>query len=126
MAHLEVFFIILQEAGTVLHLAKSGRLIVKAASLVHDGAFLVDENGRRAGKVMETIGPVSSPYLSVQPATERIERIIGTKVFISESHPRRAPDEKQFSQFRSNKLARRRHVQTRFNGGSQRERTERW
>ncbi|MHB1909200.1 MAG: H/ACA ribonucleoprotein complex subunit GAR1 [Nitrososphaerales archaeon] len=92
----------MQEAGTVLHLARSGRLIVKANSQVRDGALLVDQEGRRTGKVMETIGSVSSPFLSVQPMTERIERLVGSKLFVSESLPR---EEKR--QFRKNKGGRR-------------------
>ena len=79
----------MQEAGTVLHLARSGRLILKASlPAVHEGALLVDEKGRRSGKVMELIGPVSSPYLSVQPFTDRIERITGTKLYVGEEEPR--------------------------------------
>lgn len=75
----------MQEVGTVLHLARSGRLILKASSQVSDGTLLVDENGRRTGRVIETIGPVVSPYLSVQPMTERVERLVGTKLFVSQS-----------------------------------------
>ncbi len=75
----------LQEAGTVLHLARSGRLIVKAFSQIPDGTLLVDGEGRRSGRVMETIGSVASPYLSVQPMTDRIERVVGDKLFISAS-----------------------------------------
>jgi rRNA processing protein Gar1 len=86
----------LQEAGTVLHLARSGRLIIKADSQVPDGKLLVDEGGRRAGKVMETIGPVTSPYLSVQPMTDRIESVVGTKLYVSDT-PLRENVERRFS-----------------------------
>jgi rRNA processing protein Gar1 len=95
----------LQEAGTVLHLARSGRLIIKAQAQVRDGSLLVDENGRRTGRVMETIGSVSSPFLSVQPMTERIERIVGTKLYVQQSD-REAGDRggKRWNrQFKSNK-----------------------
>jgi rRNA processing protein Gar1 len=73
--------------GTVLHVARSGRLIIKASSSkqIRDGTLLVDEQGRVAGKVMETIGPVEAPYLSVQPFTDRTQRISGSKLFVSES-----------------------------------------
>jgi len=74
----------LKEAGTVLHLARSGRIIIRAAQQVHDNTILFDESGRRVCKVMEMIGPVASPYLSAQPLTERIGRILGKKVFLSE------------------------------------------
>jgi rRNA processing protein Gar1 len=82
----------LQEAGTVLHLARSGRLIVKAASQVEDGTLLVDEGGKRTGRVMETIGPVSSPYLSIQPMTDRVERLVGAKLFVVQSSPRESSE----------------------------------
>jgi len=74
----------LQEAGIVLHQARSGRLILKAAAQVRDGSILVDEEGRRTCKVIETIGPVASPYLSTQPLTDRLERIKGQKLFLSD------------------------------------------
>jgi rRNA processing protein Gar1 len=65
-------------------MARSGRLIVKAQTQVRDGSLIVDEKGRRTGKVMETIGSVASPFLSVQPLTDRVERIIGTKLYIQD------------------------------------------
>lgn len=68
-----------------MHLARSGRLIIKASTQIRDGTPLVDSEGRRIGRVMETIGPVKSPYLSVQPMTDRVERLIGSKLFISEN-----------------------------------------
>ncbi len=74
----------LQEAGTVLHLARSGRLIIKASTQLTDYTVLIDENGRRACRIMEMIGPVASPYFSAQPFTDRIERILGTKLYVSE------------------------------------------
>ena len=79
----------MQEAGTVLHLARSGRLILRASlPAVREGSILIDEKGRRTGKVMELIGSASAPYLSVQPFTERIERISGTKLYLGEEEPR--------------------------------------
>ncbi|MHB8566554.1 MAG: H/ACA ribonucleoprotein complex subunit GAR1/NAF1 [Nitrososphaerales archaeon] len=71
---------------------------MKAGAQVRDGSVLVDADGRRTCKVIENIGPVSAPYLSTQPLTERIERIVGQKLFI-EDHPQFSRDQK----FRSNK-----------------------
>jgi rRNA processing protein Gar1 len=82
-------FVALQEAGTVLHLARSGRLILKTAGQPpREGSILVDEKGRRTCKVLEIIGPVSSSYISAQPLTDRIERVAGTKLFVEENAPR--------------------------------------
>ena len=107
----------LQEAGTVLHLARSGRLIIKTTSSPpREGSILVDEKGRRACKVLEIIGPVSSPYLSAQPLTDRIERVTGTKLFVEEGtfgeNPRR---------FSGNKFGSRSRNRKGFRGNSERQ-----
>lgn len=73
------------EIGEVMHLAKSGRLIVKlnsaGTSSTKIGELLIDGSGKRVGKVSELIGPVSAPYASVIPMTDRTSRLVGTKVF---------------------------------------------
>ena len=60
------------QVGTLLHQAKSGRLIVKLAQEVRPGAVLFDDGRRRLGRVVELIGPVKSPYASVAVATSRV------------------------------------------------------
>ena len=72
------------EMGEVMHLAKSGRLIVKlnaAGAGIKAGELLVDGSGKRVGKVVELLGPVSAPYASVIPMTDRTSRLVGAKVF---------------------------------------------
>ncbi|MBI2183820.1 MAG: hypothetical protein HYU39_02550 [Thaumarchaeota archaeon] len=75
----------MRKIGEVLHLAKSGSLIIKALGEVHQGAILVDEKGRKIGKVVETIGPVKSPYLSVTLLTDKNKKMQGSKVFLQEA-----------------------------------------
>lgn len=70
--------------GEVMHLAKSGRLIVRLkeeGKQIKSGEVLIDSNGKRVGKVIEVIGPVNAPYASVAPSTDKIKKIIGTSVF---------------------------------------------
>ncbi|MDG6920115.1 MAG: hypothetical protein JRN34_03390 [Nitrososphaerota archaeon] len=62
------------QVGTVIHRAKSGRLVVHLTREVRPGAFLFDEGRRKLGKVVELIGPVKSPYASVAPASDRAGR----------------------------------------------------
>jgi RNA-binding protein len=73
------------EVGEIIHLARSGRLIVKlntaGADSVKTGELLVDGSGRKVGRVVELLGPVSTPYASVMPMTDRTSRLIGSKVF---------------------------------------------
>jgi RNA-binding protein len=73
------------EVGEILHLAKSGRLIVKlnasGAEWIKPGELLIDGSGRRVGKVVELLGPVKTPYASVITMTDRTGRLVGSKVF---------------------------------------------
>ncbi|MEM3437300.1 MAG: Gar1/Naf1 family protein [Nitrososphaerales archaeon] len=73
----------MEEVGTVMHLAKSGRLIIKVDKWLKPGTILFDSKGRKLAKVTELIGPIKSPYATAIPLTERIERVIGTKVLIA-------------------------------------------
>ena len=71
------------EMGEVLHMAKSGRLIIKVRQGVelNHGHLLLDEAGKRVGKIVELIGPVRAPYASAIPLTDRTSRIAGLRVF---------------------------------------------
>jgi RNA-binding protein len=60
------------QVGTILHQAKSGRLIVRLSREVRPGAFLYDDGGRRLGKIVELIGPVKAPYASVAVVSSRL------------------------------------------------------
>jgi len=73
--------IYLQEVGEVLHIAKSGRLIVKLTQKVNPGDVLVDAKGKKVAKVVELIGSVKLPYASAIPLTDRIKKYVGTKVY---------------------------------------------
>src|SRR5215208_4420854 len=74
-----------EEVGEIIHLARSGRLIVKlnavGAERVKSGELLIDGSGRKVGKVAELIGPVRTPYASVITMTDRTSRLVGSKVF---------------------------------------------
>jgi RNA-binding protein len=72
------------EIGEVMHLAKSGRLIVRLnpeSAGIKAGELLVDGAGKRVGRISELIGPINAPYASVIPMTDRTGRLAGAKVF---------------------------------------------
>ena len=51
--------------GEIIHMAKSGRLIVKVEENINHnliGQALTDNKGSRIGKIIELIGSVKSPY----------------------------------------------------------------
>jgi RNA-binding protein len=62
----------LLEVGVLLHQAKSGRLIVRLSREVRSGVPILDDKGRRLGRVVELIGPVRAPYASVAVTSGRI------------------------------------------------------
>jgi RNA-binding protein len=78
----------MNELGQILHLTKSGRLIVKISAATGEkkiiGTPVIDSTGKQIGKIQEIFGPVVSPYASIQPSREKLTSIIGTKVFIAD------------------------------------------
>ncbi len=60
------------QVGIILHRAKSGRLIIRLTREIRTGAVVLDDQGKRLGKVVELIGPVRAPYASVSLLTSRL------------------------------------------------------
>jgi len=81
----------LQEVGEVLHLASSGRVIVRLFKPLRDGQIIVDGSGTRVAKVSEMIGPIDAPYASALPLTNNIKKHLGKTVYIAEETPATKP-----------------------------------
>lgn len=81
----------MQGVGEVLHLASSGRVIIRLTKALRDGQLLVDDAGRKIAKVSEMIGPVDAPYASAAPLTNNIKKYVGKKVFMIEETPATKP-----------------------------------
>ncbi len=77
----------MQGVGEVLHLASSGRVIIRLTKPVRDGQLLVDDSGRKIAKVSEMIGPVDAPYASATPLTNNIQKYVGKQIFMDEETP---------------------------------------
>jgi RNA-binding protein len=71
------------EAGEVIHIAKSGRLILKVGNgiVLKPGENLFDGESKKVGRVTELIGPVDAPYASVLLDNVQIKRTTGSKLF---------------------------------------------
>ena len=67
-----------------MHLASSGRVIVRLSKTVTEDQILCDENSTKVAKVRELIGPVTKPYASAVSLTNNIKRLVGKKMFASE------------------------------------------
>jgi len=77
----------LQEVGEVLHIANSGRVIVRLSKEIKEGQILCDNNNQKIGRVTELIGPIKNPFASAIPLTNNLKKISGTKVFSLEQTP---------------------------------------
>ena len=74
----------MQEVGEILHLATSGRVIVRLSKIVVQDQILCDENSTKVAKVTELIGPVAKPYASAISLTDNIKKFVGKKMFVFE------------------------------------------
>jgi len=70
-----------------LHLAGSGRVVIRLSKPLRDGQIVVDSSGAKVAKVSEMIGPVAAPYASAVPLTNNIKKHIGHHVYIVEESP---------------------------------------
>ena len=77
----------MQEVGEVLHIANSGRVIVRLSKDVREGEILCDKDNQKIGRITELIGPVKNPFASAIPLTNNVKKISGTKVFSLEQTP---------------------------------------
>ncbi|HJN57399.1 MAG: Gar1/Naf1 family protein [Nitrososphaerales archaeon] len=67
----------------VLHLARSGRLILQSNEDFKANTILFDDKERKVAKVIEIFGPIKSPYISATPLTDRTKRIVGQNIHTS-------------------------------------------
>ena len=70
------------QVGVLLHQARSGRLVFRLTRELKPGVVIVDDRGRKIGKVVELIGPVKAPYASVVPVTSKVGKP-GDPAFVS-------------------------------------------
>ena len=77
----------MQEVGEVLHIANSGRVIVRLSKEIKEGQILCDKNNQKIGRVTELIGPIKNPFASAIPLSNNLKKIRGIKVFSLEQTP---------------------------------------
>ena len=70
-----------------MHIANSGRVIVRLSKEIKEGQILCDKNSQKIGRVTELIGPIRKPFASAIPLTNNLKKISGTTVFSLEQTP---------------------------------------
>ena len=78
-----------------MHLARSGRVIVRLSNTVGPNQILCDDKSVKVAKVTELIGPVAKPYASAISLTNNVKKFVGKKMFIFET-----PSAKKFKKQR--------------------------
>ena len=73
----------MKTVGKIIHLARSGRLIIRLRTITFEGQIIIDNQNTKIGRVMEIIGPITKPYASVQPLIEITKSHIGKDVGIN-------------------------------------------
>ena len=81
----------MQEVGEVLHLASSGRVIIRLSKPLKDGQIIVYGMGTKVAKVSEIIVPFDAPNASATPLTNNIKKHLGKQVYIIEETPAMKP-----------------------------------
>jgi RNA-binding protein len=72
----------LQRLGLILHLSPSRNIIVKVENIPRIGETVVDENLKPIGKILDILGPVSSPYAAVRPTVRDPEKLANKMVYV--------------------------------------------
>ena len=88
--------------GNILHLAGSGKLIVKVSNTPPAGSFVFTNDKNKIGRVGGIFGPVKNPYVSInlyKSVNKRdLENRCGEKLFVSTKK-----EDKQFKKSKSSK-----------------------
>lgn len=72
----------MKKLGVVLHKAKSGNLVLKTTEFFKPSLTVYDDEGKKVGFVIETFGPVNSPYVLVKPTTDRVRKLLGKTLYV--------------------------------------------
>ncbi|MCC7553538.1 MAG: Gar1/Naf1 family protein [Methanobacteriaceae archaeon] len=76
--------------GNSLHIANSGKLIVKSSFVPLSGAFVFNSKKKKIGKINNVFGPTRNPYISINifksSNYDEIKRNYGEKIFVSKTN----------------------------------------
>lgn len=75
----------MRRLGKVLHVSKTGSIILRTQKIPGIGASVVDKSLDRIGTVSDVFGPVKHPYVAVSPANNvDIDRLVNRVLYLYE------------------------------------------
>lgn len=81
----------MQRLGRVQSFTPSQNIVVKVTDNPPKiGTSVVDENLKVIGKVVDLIGPVSSPYVVIKPAVKEPEKLTAKRLYLLLSKKQRS------------------------------------
>lgn len=79
----------MQRLGKVLNITTNRAIMVKVENTPRLGETVVDENLKPIGKVLDLLGPVSSPYAVIKPSIQEPERLTNKPLYLLSSKRRK-------------------------------------
>jgi RNA-binding protein len=79
----------LQRLGLILHVTPSRNIIAKIEKTPKIGEAVLDENLKPVGKVLDFLGPVSSPYAIIIPTIREPKSLVNRTVYVVPSKRRK-------------------------------------
>lgn len=80
--------------GNSLHIANSGKLIVKSSVMPFSGASVYTGDKKKIGKINNVFGPTKDPYISINlfksTDVEKLKKNCGEKIFMSKSNKKKS------------------------------------
>jgi RNA-binding protein len=73
----------LRRLSKIIHLSKSGNLILKLESDIHPrlGDRVFDSRLKEIGRIQDIFGPVAKPYISISPTTPDPSASVGKMAY---------------------------------------------
>jgi RNA-binding protein len=69
--------------------SRSRNIIITIENMPKIGDTVVNENLKPIGKILDIFGPVCSPYVSVKPKIQEIEKLVDKMLYVHPSKSRK-------------------------------------
>ena len=71
----------MRRIGRVLHISPSKKAVINTEETPRIGGTVIDEKGKRVGRVFDVFGPTVSPYVTVELEGLDPQHVVGSVLF---------------------------------------------